>query len=320
MVNIGVIGVGKWGKNHLRSLAALSCDLVGVADVDPAQQKVAKEYGVAFFQDYTQLLTHVDAVTVTTPTDTHYNIVRECLKKGKHVLVEKPIAPTFAQGKELVALAQKNNCLLSVGYLFRFNNAIAKVKELLKHVGEVQYITCRYIHSTKSPRKDSGAILNLAVHPLDIINFITGKKPQSVTAKKKNLLSDKLEDSAMLLLDYKDFFATIEVSCTHPEKKRDMWIIAEKEKLYVDYFSQTVTRYPLIVTYETVERGDLIQESIVPNEPLKDELEYFVNLVEKVQTTDVATLTNKGEEDLYTTLACELSILSAETGKEMMIT
>jgi len=319
MVKIGVIGVGKWGKNHLRSLATLSCDLVAIADVDPAQKKLAKEYGISFFEDYKQLIEHVDAVTVTTPTDTHYTIVRECLKAGKHVLVEKPIASTSAQSKQLVALAQKNRCILSVGYLFRFNNAITKVQELIKNIGEIQYITCRYIHSTKPPRRDAGAILNLAVHPLDIINFITGKKPRRVAAQKKNLLSKELEDSAVLLLDYKDFFATIEVSCTHPEKKRDMWIIAEKEKLYVDYFSQTIARYPLTVTYEKVEGGEPLQEPLVPNEPLKDELEYFINLVQKAQTSDAATLSNKGKEDPSTILACELSIKSAEAGKEMMI-
>lgn len=319
MVKIGVIGVGKWGKNHLRSLAALPCDLVGIADVDPAQEKLAKEYGISFFEEYTELLKHVDAVTVTTPTDTHYDIVCTCLKAGKHVLVEKPIAETSEQGKKLVALAQQHQRILSVGYLFRFNHAIQRVQDLIKNMGEIQYITCRYIHSTKPPRKDSGAILNLAVHPLDIINFVTEKKPQSVSAKKKNLLSKELEDSAVILLGYKDFFATVEVSCTHPEKKRDMWVIAEKEKLYVDYFTQTITRYPLTVSYEKVERAEPMQEPLVPNEPLKDELEYFINLVQRAQTSDVATLSNKGAEDPSTTRACELSIKSAEMGKEMMM-
>ncbi len=317
MVKIGVIGVGKWGNNHLRSLSTLSCDLVGIADVDPAQKKLAKEYGISFFEDYKQLLKHVDAVTITTPTDTHYDIVCKCLKAGKHVLVEKPIASTSEQSKKLVALAQKNQCILSVGYLFRFNNAIKKVKELVEDIGEIQYIACRYIHSTKPPRKDSGVMLNLAVHPIDIVNFVTGKRPQCVVAKKKNLLSEELEDSAVILLDYKDFFATVEVSCTHPEKKRDMWIIAGKEKLYVDYFSQTITRYPLVVTYEKVERGEPIQEPVVPNEPLKDELDYFIKLVDKANAKKVAALQNSGEENYYTTLACELSIQSANVGKEM---
>lgn len=319
MTKIGIIGIGKWGKNHLRSLSDIDCNLIGISDVDIKKKKLAEEFGVKFFQDYKQLLDEVDAVTVTAPTDTHYQIVIDCLNTGKHVLVEKPIATTSEQSKELVSLAKSKNLILSVGYLFRFNNAIKRVKELLKEIGEIQYITCRYIHSTKPPRTDSGAILNLGIHPMDILNFITGKKPIKVFAKKKNLLSKQFEDSAVIMFDYGEFFATIEVSCTHPEKKRDIWIIAEKEKIYVDYFNQKVIRYPLNVTYEKVERNEPFEENISANEPLKDELKYFVELIDEKDQNGIVDVENIGREEYYTTRACELSIESAETGKEMII-
>lgn len=319
MAKIGIIGIGKWGKNHLRSLSDIDCNLVGISDVDIKKKKLAEEFGVKFFQDYKQLLDEVDAVTVTAPTDTHYQIVIDCLNTGKHVLVEKPIATTSEQSEELVSLAKSKNLILSVGYLFRFNNAIKRVKELLKEIGEIQYITCRYIHSTKPPRTDSGAILNLGIHPMDILNFITGKKPIKVFAKKKNLLSKQFEDSAVVMFDYGEFFATIEVSCTHPEKKRDIWIIAEKEKIYVDYFNQKVIRYPLNVTYEKVERNEPFEENISANEPLKDELKYFVELIDEKDQNGIVDVENIGREEYYTTRACELSIESAETGKEMII-
>jgi len=319
MAKIGIIGIGKWGKNHLRSLSDIDCNLIGISDVDIKKKKLAEEFGVKFFQDYKQLLGEVDAVTVTAPTDTHYQIVIDCLNTGKHVLVEKPIATTSEQSEELVSLAKSKNLILSVGYLFRFNNAIKRVKELLKEIGEIQYITCRYIHSTKPPRTDSGAILNLGIHPMDILNFITGKKPIKVFAKKKNLLSKQFEDSAVVMFDYGEFFATIEVSCTHPEKKRDIWIIAEKEKIYVDYFNQKVIRYPLNVTYEKVERNEPFEENISANEPLKDELKYFVELIDEKDRNGIVDVENIGREEYYTTRACELSIESAETGKEMII-
>jgi len=319
MAKIGIIGIGKWGKNHLRSLSDIDCNLVGISDVDIKKKKLAEEFGVKFFQDYKQLLDEVDAVTVTAPTDTHYQIVIDCLNSGKHVLVEKPIATTSEQSEELVSLAKSKNLILSVGYLFRFNNAIKRVKELLKEIGEIQYITCRYIHSTKPPRTDSGAILNLGIHPMDILNFITGKKPIKVFAKKKNLLSKQFEDSAVVMFDYGEFFATIEVSCTHPEKKRDIWIIAEKEKIYVDYFNQKVIRYPLNVTYEKVERNEPFEENISANEPLKDELKYFVELIDEKDRNGIVDVENIGREEYYTTRACELSIESAETGREMVI-
>jgi predicted dehydrogenase len=319
MVKIGLIGLGKWGKNHLKSLSELDCNLVGVSDVTESKKEIAEKYGLDFFQDYKKLLPFIDAVVITAPTDLHYETVAYCLNAGKHVLVEKPISLTSEESKKLTDLAKSKNLILSVGYLFRFNNSILCVKKLIKEIGEVQYITCRYIHSTKPPRKDSGAILNLAIHPIDILNFITDKKPVKVYSKKKNLLSKNLEDSAVIIFDYKDFFATIEVSCTHPEKKRDMWIIAEKEKLYVDYFNQKIIRYPIIVSYENVERKDPLEEEIVANEPLKDELNYFIKFVEKKNQKEVDNSENIGQENYYTTLMCELAIKSAETGKEMMI-
>jgi len=319
MAKIGLIGIGRWGKNHLRSLSEIDCDLVGISDVDVKKKKLADECGVKFFEDYKQLLKEVDAVVITTPTDVHYKTVIDCLNAGKHVLVEKPIAVTSEQSKKLVELAESKNLILSVGYLFRFNNSIKRLKELVKEIGEIQYITCRYIHSTKPPRKDSGVILNLGIHPMDILNFITGRRPVKVFAKKKNLLSEQFEDSAVVMFDYGDFFATIEVSCAHPEKKRDMWIIAEKEKIYVDYFNQKIVRYPLTVTYEKVEREEPFEEGIVANEPLKDELEYFVKLVDEKDQKGILETENIGEEEYYTTRACELSIKSAETGREMEI-
>ena len=319
MAKIGLIGIGKWGKNHLRSLSEIDCDLVGISDVDVKKKELADEYGVEFFEDYEQLLEKVDAVVITTPTDVHYKTVIDCLNAGKHALVEKPIAVTSEQSKKLVELAESENLILSVGYLFRFNNSIKRLKELVKEIGEIQYITCRYIHSTKPPRKDSGAILNLGIHPMDILNFITGRRPVKVFAKKKNLLSERFEDSAIVMFDYGDFFATIEVSCAHPKKKRDMWIIAEKEKIYVDYFNQRIVRYPLTVTYEKVEREEPFEEDIVVNEPLKDELKYFVKLVDEKDQKGILETENIGEEEYYTTRACELSIKSAETGREMEI-
>jgi predicted dehydrogenase len=319
MVKIGLIGLGKWGKNHLRSLSELDCKLVGVSDVDTSKKELAEKYDVDFFQDYKKLLPKVDAVVITTPTDIHYETVAYCLNAGKHVLVEKPIASTSKESKKLVDLAKSKNLILSVGYLFRFNNSIKRIKELLPDIGEIHYITLRYIHSTKPPRKDSGVILNLGVHPIDILNFITDKKPVNVYVKKKNLLSKKLEDSAVIMFDYSDFFATIELSCTHPEKKRDMWIIAEKEKLYVDFFNQKIVRYPIVVSYEDVKRKDSFEEDIVVNEPLKDELDYFIKLVEKKNQKGIIDFENIGREDYYTTLMCELAIKSAETGKELLV-
>lgn len=319
MVKIGIIGVGKWGQNHLRVLNEIECDLVGISDSNLEKKELSNKYNIKFFPNYQNLLKEVDCVTIAAPTDIHYEIVKKCLESGKHVMVEKPIADTSENAKNLVELAKKKGLILSVGYIYRFNNSIKRLKELMNEIGQIQYITCRYIHSTKPPRTDSGAIINLSIHPIDILNFITNTKPVKVFAKKSNLLSKKLEDSAVIALDYNDFFAIIEVSCTHPEKKRDMWIIAEKEKIYVDYFSQKIVRYPIKVSYEKIERKDNFEEKIIANEPLKDELEYFLDVVQTNQQKKISNIQNVGQEEYYTTRICELSVESAKTGQEKKI-
>jgi predicted dehydrogenase len=316
MVKIGLVGVGKWGLNHLRSISELDCDFVGFSDVDVGKKKLAVEYGVDFFPSYKSLFSKVDGVVVTTPTDTHYEIVNECLDAGKHVFVEKPIASSSSESKRLVDLARRKNLVLSVGYLYRFNNSVKRVKELVKGIGEIHYIGCRYVHSTKPPRKDSGVVFNLGIHLVDVLGFIFGQKPSSVFARKSNLLSEEFEDSAVVLFDYEDFFAVMELSCVHPEKKRDMWVIAEKEKLYVDFLDQKIAHYPLTVNYERVERGESFEEKLDKNEPLKDELKYFVDFVD---SGDFDLDDNVGREDYYTTRICELCLESAEKGKELVV-
>jgi len=84
--------------------------------------------------------------------------------RGKHVLVEKPITPEYNSAKELVNLANEKNLVLGVGYLFRFNPAVNSIKEQIKSIGEIQYITARFIHSNKPPRRDSGVIFNFGIH------------------------------------------------------------------------------------------------------------------------------------------------------------
>jgi len=316
MVKIGVIGVGKWGINHLKSLKEIKCDLVGISDVDAKKKDIARQYGINFFDDYHKMLGEVDAVTITTPTDLHYKVVYDCLKAGKHVLVEKPIAESSKHSNKLVEFAKSKNLVLSVGYLYRFNNAILRLKEIIPKIGRIQYITGRYMHSTKPPRKDSGVILNLGIHIVDIMNFTTGSIPKSLYTSKKNLLSPVFEDSASIQLNYNDFFATIELSCMHPDKARDIWVVGEKETVYIDFFSQTLKRFPLKVTYESVERKEMIEEKIIVNEPLRDELKYFVELIGK---KNIDLDENIGKENYYTTRICELCLESAEKKKEVVV-
>jgi UDP-N-acetylglucosamine 3-dehydrogenase len=310
MIKIGLIGCGKWGSNHARVLSEIKeCKFIGIADLSENAKNISEKYGVKFFKNYEDMLPFIDAVSIVTPTDTHYKIVKDCLKAKKHVLVEKPMTMNSKQAEELVHLAKKKNLILAVGYLFRFNNSVIKLKEILKDVGDINYITARYIHSTNLPRKDSGVIFNFGSHLIDILNFILEKKPKKIFCKKVNYLSKEREDFAEILLDYGNFLACLEVSWLHPLKKRDMWIIGSKKKIYADFLDQKIEEYSIEVTLEEIKNLGYKSIPINKNEPLKDEIKHFIECIEKGDEP-----INSGKEGVMVTKMCELALKSAKEG------
>ncbi len=319
MAKIGLIGLGKWGINHARVYSDLAkqgaCNFVGIADSNPAVKSEAEKFRTKFYKDYNNLLKEVDAVSVVVPTNLHYKVVKDCLNAGKHVLVEKPITSNSKEAKELIELAKKKNLVLMVGYLFRFNNAVLELRGLIKEIGKLQYITGRYVHSNKPPRKDSGVILNFAVHLIDILDYLLEKKPKRIYCKKKNFLSEEREDVAFINLDYGDFIANLEVSWFHPEKARELWIIGEKVKLYADLFEQTIRSYPIQVKQDEVIEHDEEFIQVEKNEPLFDELKYFCAAVsdKNLQKNHAQS----AEKEYLFTKICEICLKSAELDQEL---
>lgn len=311
MVKIGIIGTGKWGVNHLRVFSEIDAELVALSDINPDKKELAEQYNIKFFTDFKEMLPLVDAVSVVVPTDKHYNVVKECLLNDKHVFVEKPITLDHKEAEELAQIANERGLTLQVGYLFRYNAAVLEMRKQLKNLGDLHYITARFIHSTKPPRQDSGVIFNFAVHLIDTLNFILDKTPKSVYCKKLNYLSEEREDCALITMDYGDFIANIEVSWFHPEKKRDAWFIGSKEKVYLDMFEQIVKRHPIEVTLDKVDAQKEINVEVHKNEPLKDQLIDFCNNVKKgVVIKDVG---------INTTKLCEACLQSAKEGKEVVL-
>jgi len=314
VVRIGLIGAGKWGRNHLRIFSEINCELVGICDVNPATKKLADEYNIVYEKDYRELLPLVDAVSIVTPTDMHYNIVKDCLLAGKHVFVEKPLTTNSNEANELVDLTNVFKKILAVGYLYRFNPVVMRLKEGLKDAGKIHYITMRYIHSSKPPRKDTGTIFNFASHLFDILNFVLDEMPKRIFCKKVNYLSKEREDFASILLDYGDFVASLEVSWLHPLKKRDAWIIASNEKIYADFLEQGVRKYFIDIDLDrSVNRG-VKDTKIEKREPLREELIHFLDCIEHGREP-----INNGKEACKVTKLCELALESARTGKEVTV-
>lgn len=313
-MKIGLIGLGRWGENHMRVFSQIDCNFIGIADVDKEKRRIADDYGVDFFPDYKKLLPFVDAVSVVTPTDTHYRIVKDCLLKGKHVFVEKPMTLNSKEAKELVKIAEKNGLILAVGHLFRYNPTVLKLKEIVeKEKLYIHYISARYIHSTKPPRMDCGVIFNFASHLIDVFIFLFGM-PKRVFCKKIHYLSEKREDYAIIILDYGNFLSTLEVSWLHPLKKRDMWLITSDKKMYIDMLEQIIKVYPIKIRYE----GNIISEpfdiKLKRKEPLKMELKAFCDSVESGRKP-----VNSGEEGYKVVKICECCLKSSKEGREIRI-
>lgn len=313
-IRIGVIGSGDWGKNHLRVFSEIECDLVGLADIRQDRKSLADQYKIKFFTDYKQMLPLVDAVSIVVPTDLHYGVVKDCLLAGKHVFVEKPITLDHKSSQQLIDLAQQKGLILAVGYLFRFNSAVKKLKEEIKNIGDIQYVTGRFMHSNKPPRRDSGVIFNFGVHLIDILNYVLPQKPKKVYCKKMNYLSTDKEDAAMITLDYGNFFASLEMTWFHPLKKRDLWVIGSKAKIYADLFEQILIKYPLEIDYNSINRQPEVNLEILKNEPLLEELKAFCHAVSVGSGKDFT-----GKEEVLTTKICELACKSAEDGKEHLL-
>ncbi|VVB60039.1 UDP-N-acetylglucosamine 3-dehydrogenase [uncultured archaeon] len=316
MIRIGVIGGGAWGANHVRCFSELSdaCTLVGLADVDESKKALSEKYKIRYFKDYREMLPFVDAVSIVAPTNLHYELAKFCLQSGKHVIVEKPLTISEKEGATLVRLAEKKNQVLAVGHLYRFCNAVVKLKELLSDAGEIQFISMRHIHSTKPPRKDMGVIFNFGSHMFDTLDFLLDRAPKKIFCEKSNFLSEEREDYAVAMLDYGKFMANVELSWLHPLKKRDVWVICSKKKFYVDMEEQKITCYPIDITLEKTTALPAFEISVDKNEPLKDELRAFVSSASSGKTP-----VNSGTEGLKAVKLCDLAAKSAELHKEIVV-
>lgn len=316
MIKVGQIGAGRWGKNHLRVLSELHklgfCELVGF--VDPEEKSLAEEYRTGYFCNYEEILSLIDAVLIVTPTDTHYNIAKKCLLEGKHVFVEKPLTMDSGEAEELVKIAERKELVLATGYQYRFNKAVIKLREEMKRVGDIHYITMRYIHSSKPPRKDMGVIFNFGSHLIDTLNFLLEQLPKRIFCKKANYFSDEREDYAAILLDYGDFVVSLEVSWLHPLKKRDCWVIASKEKIYADFLEQKLTKYFIEISPGNVVNRGFEEVRIEAREPLKEEIKHFIMCIEEGKEP-----LNNGKAGYIATKLCELALKSAEKYEEVEV-
>jgi UDP-N-acetylglucosamine 3-dehydrogenase len=273
-MKVGVVGVGNMGQNHARIYSGLKdCDLVGVADADVVRvEQVAGAYRTKAFIDYKDLMREgVEAVSIAVPTSMHFKVASFFLNEGVDCLVEKPITPSLEEGKALVEIARKNGRKLMVGHIERFNPAVQKLKSIIDEdlLGKVLIISTRRV-GPYSPRvNDVGIIVDLATHDIDVSRYLTGKEPISIYSKH-GTIKHSMEDHAIILLDFGDSAACIEVNWFTPHKVRTAVITGTGGIAYMDYIEQSLTVY---------NSEWKMEPKVEKEEPLKKELAHFVDCV-----------------------------------------
>src|SRR5947209_13724963 len=201
---IVLIGVGRWGANHLRVLQSMPIELF-VAETDPTRLNASGVSQSHRTTDAHALFPIVDAAVVVTPAQSHFEICRDLLDAGKDVFVEKPLTLTSADGLKLVELAMRSKLVLQVGHIFRFDPASVWMRDAIAEgrFGEIKMLRANF-SGFKRPRQDTGVTFADSIHFIDLFRFLLGKSPRRVNAVLSNFMGrDRgMDDESLIVLEY----------------------------------------------------------------------------------------------------------------------
>lgn len=322
---VAVIGAGAMGRNHVRLYSEMpSVELVGVADADgPTAESLVKRYGGHAYRDYRQMLDEQkpEAVTVAVPTIYHHDVALEVIRRGIHVLIEKPIAYSVQEGREIITAAQENGVQLMIGHIERFNPAVIALKSHLAsgEIGRVFQIDAHRQGPFPARIADVGVVIDLAVHDLDVMRYISGSEVVRVYAETERLIHSTNEDQlAGLVRLSNNTVGTLTINWLTPTKIRELYVTGERGMFRVDYLTQDLFFYENAVTtdghWDTlrvlrgVSEGRMIRHVVTKKEPLRAEQEAFIASV--CNHTDVPV---SGQDGLK---ALELAQALVTSGQE----
>ena len=294
MTRVAHAGVGGWGKNVVRVVGELA-ELAWVCDTDEGRRAAyAERYPAArVTASFDELLADdtVDAVVIATPVPTHYALAKQALEAGRHVFVEKPPAMRGEEMEELVDLARAAGKVLMPGHLLLYHPGLAKVKELVD-AGELGDIACVYGNRQNLGviRSNENALWSLGVHDLSVILWLLGEEPAEVVAYGQDFVQPGIEDVVFCFLRFPSGkVAHMHLSWLDPHKMRKMTVVGREKMVVFDdmELERKVTVYekgpwePAQTYGEWRTRtGDIYSPKIPNDEPLRLELQHFLELVE----------------------------------------
>lgn len=295
MVKIGVIGVGHMGEYHVNVIKLLEglglVKFIGVFDIKPSRAEyISSKYNVKKYDSAKELLKDVECITCAVNTNQHYIVAKEVLNAKVHLLIEKPFTTRYKEAEELVEIADKYNLKLQVGHIERFNGVIQELKK--KYLKKTFYIEATRMNPYGKKDRDTGVILDLMVHDIDIILNYFDEDIKDISCFAKKIYTPYEDFATASLLFSSGLIANFKCSRVSFVKNRTLAISQESNYLFLNYdtkeievYKDTSTRFEVDQKELIYYRGGFVERITVHEEnALKDEIMHFINTI-------------KGEED-----------------------
>jgi len=277
-LRVGVVGVGVMGSNHARVFAGLpGTELVGVADPDRKQAEfVARALGCVAVADVDKLLDRdVDAITVATPTHLHRDIALNCIARGIHVLVEKPIASSVEEGREIISASRRAGVTLMVGHVERFNPAVEAIKDAIR--GEdILSIAITRVGPFPPRMSNVGVVIDLAVHDIDLIRWFTDSDITEVQPQLSSAVAEREDIALLQFRTASGVLAHINTNWLTPFKARNVTVATRGKYVTGDLLTRQVTE---CFGFQPDGSYSMRHLSVGHAEPLRSELLAFLRAV-----------------------------------------
>jgi predicted dehydrogenase len=300
-VRVGVVGVGIMGFNHARVLADLpNVELVGVADPDRSQaMRVGKALGCEAVASHKNLIDlGIDAVVIAAPTHLHHMIAIECISAGLHVLVEKPIAPSVEEGRQIVASARTKGVKLMVGHVERFNPSVQTIKQAIK--GErILSIGIARVGPFPPRMSNVGVVIDLAVHDIDLIRWFTESDIVEVQPQLSSVRATREDIALLQFRTASGVLAHINTNWLTPFKARTVHIATHDKYVIGDLLTRQVTE---CFGFQPDGSYSMRHLSVGYAEPLRSELLAFTDAVRN--GTETAVTGEEGVASLEIAIRC----------------
>ena len=306
-LRVGVVGAGVMGTNHARVLAGLpDVTLVGIADPLPAHRARAEEIvGCKTYFTVEELLdAGLDAVTIAAPTHLHRDVALTCIARNIHVLVEKPIASSVAEGREIVNAAKKAGVTLMVGHVERFNPAVVAIKQAIKGE-EILSIAITRVGPFPPRMSNVGVVIDLAVHDIDLIRWFTESDIVEVQPQLASAVAEREDIALLQFRTASGVLAHINTNWLTPFKARNVTVATRGKYVQGDLLTRQVTE---CFGFQRDGSYSMRHLSVGHDEPLRAELLAFLDAVRSGNTPAVT-----GEEGVAS-LEIAIKCLEAPAG------